>query len=145
MALIDTTCAHALAGSHWFEGFEVKLRRSATPVEVPDTFDLSLEQLTDVSAALGVSSDKTFIAKRCFISFTTLSSCEFAPTMTRSSTCSTMYTSGVWFAKIVGFASDRVTSYCGVRMCARCSWKSRDASLKLFSTLFKIPTVSAQS
>ena len=32
--MIDTACARALAGTHWFEDFEVELKRHATLVEV---------------------------------------------------------------------------------------------------------------
>ena len=35
--VIDTACARTLAGTRWFENFEVELNRHATPVEVvPD-------------------------------------------------------------------------------------------------------------
>ena len=35
--VIDTACARTLAGTRWFEKFEVELERHATPVEVePD-------------------------------------------------------------------------------------------------------------
>ena len=35
--VIDTACARTLAGTHWFEKFEVELKRHATPEEmVPD-------------------------------------------------------------------------------------------------------------
>ena len=45
--VIDTTCVRTLAGTRWFENFEVELKRHATPVEVVpenETFRLDLEQ-----------------------------------------------------------------------------------------------------
>ena len=32
--VVDTACARTIAGTHWFEKFEIELKRHATPVEV---------------------------------------------------------------------------------------------------------------
>ena len=53
--VIDAACARTLVGSRWFEGFEVELKRSESPVEVvPDneTFRLGLGPVKQFSRAV---------------------------------------------------------------------------------------------
>ena len=72
----------------------------------------------------------------CFISPTTSYSYELEPAMIESSTCTAMNTSRARSTKSVGCASDRAKPSREVSPSAKCSWKSREASLKPFKAFF---------
>ena len=79
------------------------------------------------------------MVKYCFISPTTSHSCELEPTMIKSSTCTAMNTLRARSTKSVGCASDRVKPSRDVSTAAKCSWKSREASLKPFKSSLETP------